>query len=177
MAEKKELGEIIKTARSRKGLSQQKLADFLYVSRDKISSWENGRSEPVYSEILKLSEVLEVPVASFFPEDDGKVLENQKIDVSSQIKQIDWKISSVESISRRLEEAETAKEKRTGVIWRLSSCVLLTVICFWVPVAGIVLSLVVIPSLSKDSPPVLLHSVTIGMASMIGLFILLFWNH
>ncbi|MBQ4011456.1 MAG: helix-turn-helix transcriptional regulator, partial [Erysipelotrichales bacterium] len=92
MAEKKELGEIIKTARSRKGLSQQKLADFLYVSRDKISSWENGRSEPVYSEILKMSEVLEVPVASFFPEDDGKVLENQEIDVSSQIKQIDWKI-------------------------------------------------------------------------------------
>ena len=41
-------GQIIAKLRSEAGMSQQQLADVLFVSRDLISKWETGRRLPDY---------------------------------------------------------------------------------------------------------------------------------
>lgn len=50
-----ELGRQIKYYRERDGLSQEKLAEKIYVSRQSISNWENERSYPDIHNILQLS--------------------------------------------------------------------------------------------------------------------------
>ena len=39
-----ELGQRIRDCRAEKGMTQEELADRLYVSRQTISSWENDKS-------------------------------------------------------------------------------------------------------------------------------------
>ncbi len=55
-----ELGKQIKFYRERIGLSQEKLAEKIYVSRQSISNWENERSYPDIHNILQLSVLFNV---------------------------------------------------------------------------------------------------------------------
>ena len=41
-----EISEVIKEARIKKGMTQQQLADSVYVTRQTISKWELGKSIP-----------------------------------------------------------------------------------------------------------------------------------
>ena len=41
-----EISEVIKEARIKKGMTQQQLADSVYVTRQTISKWELGKSVP-----------------------------------------------------------------------------------------------------------------------------------
>lgn len=52
--------ERLKALRTEKGLSQPELANLLGVSNGIISFWENGVNEPTISNLIKLTEVLEV---------------------------------------------------------------------------------------------------------------------
>ena len=54
------LPEQIKKYRKQYGLSQEELADKIYVSRQTISNWENNRSYPDIENLLILSGVFEV---------------------------------------------------------------------------------------------------------------------
>ena len=49
------LGERLKECRSRKRLSQEKVAEFLGVSRQAVTKWENGKSVPSSENLLALS--------------------------------------------------------------------------------------------------------------------------
>lgn len=55
-----ELGKQIKAYRSELGLSQDLLAERIYVSRQTVSSWENDKSYPDLNSLLRLSEVFQV---------------------------------------------------------------------------------------------------------------------
>lgn len=55
-----ELGKQIKFYRERNGLSQEKLAEKIYVSRQSISNWENEKSYPDIHNILQLSVLFHV---------------------------------------------------------------------------------------------------------------------
>lgn len=55
-----ELGKQIKFYRERNGLSQEKLAEKIYVSRQSISNWENEKSYPDIHNILQLSVLFNV---------------------------------------------------------------------------------------------------------------------
>lgn len=55
-----EFGEKLKRAREEKGMTQQTLADHLYVTRQAVSRWECGARFPELLTAKKLSEVLEV---------------------------------------------------------------------------------------------------------------------
>ena len=53
-------GQIIAKLRSEAGMSQQQLADVLFVSRDLISKWETGRRLPDYRYIEIMADLFSV---------------------------------------------------------------------------------------------------------------------
>ena len=55
-----ELGKRIKMYRTEKELSQDTLAEKVYVSRQTISNWENDKSYPDVHSLVLLSKVLDV---------------------------------------------------------------------------------------------------------------------
>ena len=55
-----ELGKQIKKHRQEVQLSQEKLADRVYVSRQTISNWENDKSYPDVNSLVLLSEILQI---------------------------------------------------------------------------------------------------------------------
>lgn len=57
-----ELGNKIKYYRGEKELSQEELAERVYVSRQTISNWENNKSYPDINSIVLLSEIFEISI-------------------------------------------------------------------------------------------------------------------
>ncbi len=56
------LGEGIKARRQQAGLSQEKLAELVGVSRQAVAKWESGRSAPGTENLLRLAEMLDTTV-------------------------------------------------------------------------------------------------------------------
>lgn len=59
-----ELGHTIKTLRNERGLSQDELADRVFVSRQSISNWENDKTYPDIQSLLLLCQVFSVSLDS-----------------------------------------------------------------------------------------------------------------
>lgn len=57
------LGATIARARKNHGMTQEQLASLLNVSRQAISHWEMGDSQPNYEMLVKLVQVLELNTA------------------------------------------------------------------------------------------------------------------
>lgn len=55
-----EISKIIKEARIKKGMTQQQLADSVYVTRQTISKWELGKSIPDEASLCLLYQCLEI---------------------------------------------------------------------------------------------------------------------
>ena len=49
-----EISDLIKSARIEKGLTQQQLADSIFVTRQTISKWELGKSVPDQASLVLL---------------------------------------------------------------------------------------------------------------------------
>lgn len=54
-----EISEMIKAARVKKGMTQQEVADSVYVTRQTISKWELGKSVPDEASLFLLCQCLE----------------------------------------------------------------------------------------------------------------------
>lgn len=67
--EKMQLGKHIKQLRHEKSLSQEKLAEMVYVSRQTISNWECDKSYPDINSLVLLSQVLDVTIDQLIKED------------------------------------------------------------------------------------------------------------
>ena len=65
------VGNTIQSARRKAGLTQEQLAAKVYVTRQAVSRWETGESEPGIDMRKLLSSVLDVPVASLLDLPDG----------------------------------------------------------------------------------------------------------
>lgn len=74
------LGNKILNLRKEEGLTQQDLADKLFVTDKTISSWEMNRTEPDLEMLVKLSEILETSVGNLIYSD------NEKNDIETEIK-------------------------------------------------------------------------------------------
>ena len=61
--------ERIAVLRSEKGLTQQELADLLFVSRSLVAMWELGARMPDYSNVVKLAKILNVREADIVDEE------------------------------------------------------------------------------------------------------------
>ncbi len=55
-----ELGNQIKKYRNELEISQEKLAEKIYVSRQSVSNWENDKNYPDINSLIRLSEVFSV---------------------------------------------------------------------------------------------------------------------
>lgn len=71
-------GEFLTEQRKRKGYTQKKLAEKLFVSDKAVSKWERGLSLPDVSLLMPLSELLEVSIV--------ELLEGRKVNQNSEIK-------------------------------------------------------------------------------------------
>ena len=66
------ISNLIKTKRKEKGLTQEELAQKLFVTEKAISRWETGRGTPDISLLVPLSEVLEVSVSEILKGKEDK---------------------------------------------------------------------------------------------------------
>lgn len=60
--------ENIKTAREKKQLSKQDLADLIGVSEKSIQFYENGERVPKHDKVVKLINVLDIDISTNVPE-------------------------------------------------------------------------------------------------------------
>lgn len=76
-----EFKEKLRQLRKDKGLSQQALADAIFVSRSAVAKWENGLGLPSASSLNALLEYFQVPKSYFDTEDPEAVIvkKNQQI--------------------------------------------------------------------------------------------------
>lgn len=79
-------GEKIKTKRRELNLSQEDLANKLFVTRQAISKWENDKATPTMTNLRELSEVFGVDMAYFIGEADGEKKEVKKIKLKNKRK-------------------------------------------------------------------------------------------
>ena len=59
-------GDNLRTARNKKGLTQQSVADYLGMERSTYTKWELNVAEPSFEYIKKLTELLNVDYNSLF---------------------------------------------------------------------------------------------------------------
>ena len=69
----------IKKLRNAQGISQEALAEKLFISRQAVSSWENDRTQPDIEMIGKLAEVFNVSIEELIYGENRKLeLENEE---------------------------------------------------------------------------------------------------
>ena len=73
------VGKNIKKLRSTKGLTQEELAAKLNVTRQALSSWETGRTEPDIDTLEQISRTLEVPIEDVIYGEQGDKSTNNAI--------------------------------------------------------------------------------------------------
>jgi len=75
----------IKKQRSRLGISQETLAEMIYVSRQTISNWENGRSYPDVYNLVLLSKTFQITIDQLVK---GDLIEMEKVIKKDDIKKM-----------------------------------------------------------------------------------------
>lgn len=75
-----ELGSQIRMYRTKAGLSQEQLAEKIFVTRQTISNWENDRSYPDIRSLVLLGEVFQISLDQLIKGD----LENMKREIDRQ---------------------------------------------------------------------------------------------
>ena len=80
--------EKLAAARTKRGLSQEQLAESMGVSRQAVSKWESGESLPDIDNLLRLSALLMVSIDRLLREEDGRAAEQIEgaADINEDIK-------------------------------------------------------------------------------------------
>lgn len=89
-----ELGNQIKKYRNELEISQEKLAEKIYVSRQSISNWENDKNYPDINSLIRLSEVFQVSIDILIKGD----LEKMKKEISKKDRKYFEKVSNIYAI-------------------------------------------------------------------------------
>jgi transcriptional regulator with XRE-family HTH domain len=72
------ISEVLKQARSESELSQEEVAERVGVSRQTVSSWENGKSYPDIANVIALSDVFGMTLDSFLKDDTKMIMYLEK---------------------------------------------------------------------------------------------------
>lgn len=78
----RDIGRNIRDLRLRKGLTQEELASRLFVTRQTVSNYENGKTRPDVDMIIKLGELLDADANAVIyglPSDGGRRRELRRL--------------------------------------------------------------------------------------------------
>lgn len=89
-----ELGNTIKTMRQNMGLSQEELADAVYVTRQTVSNWENDKSYPDIKSLLLLANFFGVSLDILVKGDVEKMKEITKKDIK-KLRSMGWVMTAL----------------------------------------------------------------------------------
>lgn len=84
------IGEKIKKQRILNNISQQELADLLFVSNKTISSWENERTVPDIDTLFKISNILKISFYELVYGDVYNNLDNIELEVKIKVDENEW---------------------------------------------------------------------------------------
>lgn len=86
------LGERLKESRVSKGFSQGDVAEYLSISRQSISKWENGNSYPDLDNLVKLSVYYEVSIDELLKENQvlKKRIETNELKIQENYQKLDF---------------------------------------------------------------------------------------
>ncbi len=118
------LGEKIKSLRKGLGMSQEKLAELMGISRQAVAKWENGQSAPSTANLFKLAEILNTTTAFLLADE---AINNTGLDKKPE--ETDTSLSRAEEFYRIFREEEERKKQakkqekkqriRKNIIWAL----------------------------------------------------------
>lgn len=84
------IGNYIQQKRKEKNLTQEQLAEKLYVSNKTISKWECGRALPDYSIVEQVCKILEISTSELFSgEDNNNSNDKQMIEMLERIQKLE----------------------------------------------------------------------------------------
>lgn len=107
--------ENLRTLRKEKGFSQEELASKINVVRQTVSKWEKAQSVPDAEMLVKLADILEVPVSTLLGE---------RIEPSADTNLIAQQLSR---LNAQLAEKSMLSRRRWNIAkWILISIILLT---------------------------------------------------
>ena len=169
------LGERIKNQRTRAGLSQERVAELVGVSRQSVTKWESGQSAPSTENLFKLAEIFGTTVDMLLDIPDEK---NAQSTDQAQIKELTSQIQYLYRVeSARKAEAERVRienEKRTEELQNKSNKVWLVQILFvsLCVIAAIPLTIAVFSDMNPTVISVCAALIGIGLVgNMIGALI------
>lgn len=76
---KESIGKFIKEQREKRNISQNKLAELLFVDRTLISKWENNKATPVIEEIIKMADIFGISVEEFLSGEEYSIDNKEEI--------------------------------------------------------------------------------------------------
>ena len=83
------IGEKIRNAREENNLTQAQAAESLMVSRQTISSWENGKSLPDILSVIRMSELYKMSLDELLKGDKAMM---EKIEKDAEIQKVERKL-------------------------------------------------------------------------------------
>jgi len=96
--------ENLKALRKSKGMTQEELATRLNVVRQTVSKWEKGLSVPDSDLLIRLAEILEVPVSQLL---------GSKIEIEEEHDSLAEQLS-------RINEQLAIKNRRAKTVWKIT---------------------------------------------------------
>ena len=72
MIDNDKIGQYIKELRKSKKLTQEELADKLYISRQAVSNWETGKDAPSVDNVKDISKIFDVSIADIYAGEEIK---------------------------------------------------------------------------------------------------------
>ena len=83
-----EFNEKLQELRKNKNLTQEQLAEMLFVSRTAISKWESGRGYPSIASLKEISNFLQYPLMIYFQGKKSLLLHKRIVNKESIILEI-----------------------------------------------------------------------------------------
>lgn len=85
-----EISQVVREKRKEQGLTQEQLAEKIFVSKKTISNWENGRTTPDIESLIQIAHLFELSLDSLLLEGSTIVADFKKREQLAELTRIYW---------------------------------------------------------------------------------------